>query len=78
MGNNNAMNYTEQGGRVTHIGGKLIFDEGASIEGLPSTFTKAENQALSEATTVAALREDFNQLLMKLKAAGIMEADPSS
>ena len=28
-------NYTEQGGEVTHIGGKLIFDEGAIVEGFP-------------------------------------------
>ena len=28
-------NYTEQGGEVTHIGGKLIFDEGATVEGFP-------------------------------------------
>ena len=36
--------------------------------------------AESEATTVAALREDFNALLTVLKAAGIMEteaAEPS-
>lgn len=35
-------NYTEQGGNVTHIGGKLVFDEGASVEGLPGS-TPAEN-----------------------------------
>ena len=78
MGNNSAMNYTEQGGTVTHIGGKLVFDEGASIEGFPLAFTKAETQPASEATTVAALREDFNQLLLKLKAAGVMEAEDAS
>lgn len=27
-------NYTEQGGDVTHIGGKLIIEEGAQVEGL--------------------------------------------
>lgn len=67
-------NYTEQGGNVTHIGGKLVFDEGASVEGLPGS-TPAENQAESAATTVAALKEDFNTLLAKLKAAGLMTAD---
>ncbi|MCM1267112.1 MAG: Head fiber protein [Bacteroidales bacterium] len=71
----NAKNYTEQGGDVTHIGGKLIFEEGSSVEGLPSSFTPAENQTDSEATTVDALKEDFNGLLAKLKAAGIMTAD---
>ena len=33
----NAKNYTEQGGDVTHIGGKLIFDEGAAVEGFPGS-----------------------------------------
>lgn len=33
----NTKNYTEQGGDVTHIGGKLIIEEGASVEGLLST-----------------------------------------
>lgn len=32
----NAKNFTEQGGDVTHIGGSLIIEEGASVEGLPS------------------------------------------
>jgi len=74
----NAKNYTEQGGDVTHIGGKLIIDEGSSVEGLLSSLGSGsvmENQAASEATTVAALKEDFNSLLAKLKAAGLMAAD---
>ena len=75
MSEYNAKNYTEQGGDVTHIGGKLIFEDGSSVEGLPSSFTPAENQAASEATTVEALKEDFNSLLAKLKAAGLMTAD---
>ena len=75
MSDYNAKNYTEQGGDVTHIGGKLIFEEGSSVEGLPSSFTPAETQAASEATTVEALKEDFNTLLAKLKAAGLMTAD---
>ena len=70
MSEYNAKNYTEQGGDVTHIGGKLIFDEGGSLEG-----GLIANQADSEATTVAALKEDFNSLLTKLKAAGLMTAD---
>ena len=75
MSEYNAKNYTEQGGDVTHIGGKLIFEEGSSVEGLPSSFTPAENQTASEATTVVAMKEDFNSLLAKLKAAGLMTAD---
>ena len=37
MSEYNAKNYTEQGGDVTHIGGKLIFEDGSSVEGLPSS-----------------------------------------
>ena len=70
----NCKNYTEQGGDVTHIGGKLIVEEGGSVEGLPAS-PKAENQADSEATDVAGLKADFNSLLAKLKAAGLMEPD---
>ena len=75
MSEYNIKNYTEQGGEVTHIGGKLVFEEGSSVEGLPSTFTPAENQADSTATTIADLRADFNALLAKLKTAGLMEVD---
>ena len=75
MSEYNAKNYTEQGGNVTHIGGKLIFEDGSSVEGLPSSFTPAENQAASEATTVVALNQDFKSLLAKLTAAGLMTAD---
>ena len=67
----NTKNYTEQGGEVTHFGGKVIFEDGAVIEGLPT----ADNQADSEATTVAGVKDDLNALLAKLKAAGLMEAD---
>ena len=70
----NCKNYTEQGGDVTHIGGKLIVEEGGSGEGLPAS-PKAENQADSTASDVAGLKADFNSLLAKLKAAGLMEPD---
>ena len=75
MSEYSAKNYTEQGGEITHIGGKLVFDEGSSVEGLPSLFTPAANQPASEASTVASLKEDFNALLSSLKAAGLMAAD---
>ena len=77
----NVKNYTEQGGEITHIGGKLVIEEGASVEGLSSsgdpgnTFTPAAYQAPSEATTIAALKEDFNTLLAALKAAGLVASE---
>ena len=67
----NSKNYTEQGGERTVIGGALVFEEGATIEGFPG----AANQADSTATTVATLKDDFNALLSKMKKAGLMAAD---
>lgn len=71
MSDYNAKNYTEQGGEKTVIGGTLEILEGASVTGLPA----AENQADSIATDAAGLVTDFNALLAKLKAAGLMAAD---
>lgn len=68
---NNCKNYTEQGGAVTHIGGELIIEKGAKVTGLP----QVENQAESTATTVAALKDDLNDLIKGLKAAGYIAAD---
>lgn len=80
----NAKNYTEQGGDVTHIGGKLVFDEGGEVEGFPGASATAKggvklaaNQAASTATTVEGLKDDLNTLLAALKTAGIMAADPA-
>ena len=67
----NTKNYTEQGGDKTVIGGILEIKQEASVTGLPI----AENQADSTATDVAGLVADFNALLAKLKAAGLMVAD---
>ena len=67
----NTKNYTEQGGDKTVIGGTLEIKQGASVTGLPI----AENQADSTAADVAGLVTDFNALLAKLKAAGLMVAD---
>lgn len=62
----NAKNYTEQGGEVTHIGGKLVFD-GDNAGGL------LPNQA---ACTGASNGEKaVNALLIKLKNAGLMVRD---
>ena len=102
----NTKNYTEQGGEVTHFGGKVVFEEGVEVEGLSANplnkasastlggikvgnglsidsdgilsadgITPAANQADSTATDVAGLVTDFNALLVKLKTAGLMEAD---
>lgn len=68
----NTKNYTEPGGEKTVIGGILeITSEGKLIIG--STELKpAEAQANSSATTIADLKSEFNQLLEKLRSAGLM------
>lgn len=71
----NVKNYTEQGGERTIIGGTLEIAEGGQIIGLPSSFTPAAYQADSIATEIAGLVTDFNSLLAKLKAAGLMASE---
>jgi hypothetical protein len=67
----NVKNYTEQGGEKTVIGGTLEIVEGGQITGLPS----AAFQTDSTASTIAGLVVDFNALLAKLKAAGLMASE---
>ena len=73
-----ARNYFAHGGNELVIGGKLTFLPGAIIEGGDDLFGRSEPVAQiayiadSEATTIAALREDFNGLLAALRNAGLM------
>ena len=102
MSEYNVKNYTEQGGEVTHIGGKLVFDEGATVEGFPGgeggsyTLPPATASVLggvkvgagltveqdgtlaADGIVPADLKSDFNALLTKLKAAGLMAADSTT
>lgn len=71
----NVKNYTEQGGEKTVIGGTLEIVEGGQVVGLPSSFTPAEAQTDSTATDVTGLVTDFNTLLAKLRAAGLMATE---
>ena len=66
MSEYNAKNYTEQGGDVTHIGGKLVYDNGL----LPNMSTGAVN---SDSTSK--VRTTLNELITNLKNAGLMVAD---
>ena len=72
-------NYTAHGGAETVIGGKLTFLAGAVIDDqagvIPTPaapFTPAAAQADSEASSYTTLKNDFNDLLAKLRAAGLM------
>ena len=74
----NTHNYFAHGGNELVIGGKITFLPGAPIEGGDGLFGQSEPAAQiaymadSEATTIAALREDFNGLLAALRNAGLM------
>ena len=74
----NTHNYFAQGGNELVIGGKLTFLPGATIEGgddlfgQPPSFEPIGYVADSEATTIAALKDDFNALLAALRSCGLM------
>ena len=68
----NIKNYTEQGGGRWVVNGTLeIGGEGQLILG-GTSIAPAAHQADSTATTIADLKTDFNALLAKLQAAGLM------
>ncbi len=73
----NTKNYFVHGGDQLVIGGKLTFLDGAEVENFPGGNTspaEAPYVADSTATTVAALKSDFNELLAALRTAGILSA----
>ncbi len=72
MSDYNAKNYTEQGGEVTHIGGELVFDDGAKLKG---GIVGNQEFETPSSDTVAKVRNSLNMLLMKLKNSGMMKGD---
>lgn len=119
MSEYNTKNYTEQGGDVTHIGGKLIIEDGAEVEGLDGrggsytlptasadtlggvkaaakttesvpvavdtdgklyvptypTIPKMDKQEDCSSDEAADIKAAFNDLLSKLKSAGLMKSE---
>lgn len=84
----NTRNYFAHGGSELVIGGRLTFLPGATVEGadglfdlpdLPTSSGVAQLPALpdSEASTVTALRQDYNNLLAALRTAGLMTSAPA-
>lgn len=81
----NVKNYTEQGGDVTHFGGKVVFEEGSQVEGLPSPTvpdagigTKGlvkQGAAVADAAGETPTAAEFNALLSSLRTAGIIASE---
>lgn len=71
----NTKNYTEQGGEKTIIGGTLEVAPGGKLTFAGTEFKTAIAQTDSTATTIADLKADFNALLAKLKASGLMQSE---
>lgn len=71
----NVKNYTEQGGKKTVIGGELEIAVGGKLTFAGAELKQAQVQADSTASTIAGLVADFNALLAKLKAAGLMASE---
>jgi hypothetical protein len=71
----NTKNYTEQGGEKTVIGGELAVTAEGKVTFNGTELKPAALQADSTAVDVADLVADFNALLLKLKAAGLMESE---
>lgn len=71
----NVKNYTEQGGDKTVIGGALEIESGGKLTFAGKELKPVGFQADSTASTIAGLVADFNTLLAKLKAAGIMASE---
>lgn len=76
-------NHFSDGGNTLVIGGTLtlfpcakVEDEGHVLGAAPKDAVQLPYQANSEATTIAALREDFNALLASLRSAGLMAEAP--
>lgn len=64
----NTKNYTEQGGDVTHIGGRLVFDETAQGV-IPNMDTPASD------ANAAAVRASLISLITSMKDNGLMQGD---
>ena len=79
----NTKNYTEQGGDVTHFGGKVVFEEECVIEGLNSKLPDAsttakglvkQGAAVADAAGESPTALEYNALLASLRAAGVLAA----
>ena len=62
----NCKNYKTDGGNTLVIGGKLVIEEGATVQGLP------QGVAVANAAGAAPTAAEFKALLDSLRGAGII------
>ncbi len=74
----NVKNYHKQSGKRWVVGGQLEIAAGGKLTFQGTQLKPALGQMESEASTVAALKEDFNFLLGRLFAAGLMVVDKTA
>lgn len=79
MSKYNALNYTEQGGAKTVIGGTLEIKSGATITGLPDSSATVKGVAkqaanVAKAAGTAPTKAEFDAVIDALVAAGLMAA----
>lgn len=74
----NIKNYHEQGGEKWVVQGELELAKGGKLLFNGQELKPAQGQTDSIASTVAALKEDFNTLLERLFAAGLMVVDKTA
>ena len=68
----NTLNYTEQGGAKTVIGGEIDVTGTLKLDGDEVSVIPAFS--LSTATTVSGIKADFNLLLNAMSSAGLIKA----
>lgn len=72
---NTTKNYHKDGGDVFVVGGEIRVEGEGKVAFDGVELKPSANQANSTASTIADLKTDFNALLSKLKAAGLMLDD---
>lgn len=68
----NTLNYTEQGGEKTVIGGEIDITGTLKLDG--DEVTTVPTFSLSTATTASGIKTDFNLLLNAMSSAGLIKA----
>lgn len=75
MSGYNTKKYTEQNGEVTHIGGKLVFDEGSSVENFPGGGGESYTLPAATASKLGGVKVGSG---LSITGSGVLSADPQT